>query len=128
MRSCPPGASTELTRCPTASSPTRGATSVARWRQWAVSPGREPTTRALLPASRLRATGVIALGAPLADRDVMDRNDELLLRAALAAVAPGTELRDSLERILRGRTGALIVLGFDRVVDSICTGGFVLDM
>ncbi len=58
----------------------------------------------------------------------MDRNDELLLRAALAAVAPGTELRDSLERILRGRTGALIVLGWDRVVDSICTGGFVLDV
>src|SRR6476469_2082165 len=58
----------------------------------------------------------------------MDRTDALLLRAALAAVAPGTELRDSLERILRGRTGALIVLGFDRVVDSICTGGFVLDM
>ena len=81
-----------------------------------------------LPASRLRATGVVALGAPLADRDVMDRNDELLLRAALAAVAPGTELRDSLERILRGRTGALIVLGYDRIVDSICTGGFVLDV
>ena len=58
----------------------------------------------------------------------MDRNDELLLRAALAAVAPGTELRDSLERILRGRTGALIVLGYDRIVDSICTGGFVLDV
>ena len=69
-----------------------------------------------------------ALGAPIANREVMDRNDELLLRAALAAVAPGTELRDSLERILRGRTGALIVLGYDRVVDSICTGGFVLDM
>jgi diadenylate cyclase len=78
--------------------------------------------------SRLRPTGVDALGAPIANREVMDRNDELLLRAALAAVAPGTELRDSLERILRGRTGALIVLGFDRVVDSICTGGFVLDM
>ena len=58
----------------------------------------------------------------------MDRNDELLLRAALAAVAPGTELRDSLERILRGRTGALIVLGFDRVVESLCTGGFALDV
>src|SRR6478752_1142953 len=58
----------------------------------------------------------------------MDRNDELLLRAALAAVAPGTELRDSLERILRGRTGALIVLGFDRVVESICTGGFALEV
>ena len=59
----------------------------------------------------------------------MDRNDdELLLRAALAAVAPGTELRDGLERILRGRTGALIVLGYDRVVDAICTGGFQLDV
>lgn len=58
----------------------------------------------------------------------MEKNDELLMRAALAAVAPGTELRDSLERILRGRTGALIVLGFDRVVESICTGGFNLDM
>ena len=33
----------------------------------------------------------------------------------LAAVAPGTELRDGLERILRGRTGALIVLDVDRL-------------
>ena len=58
----------------------------------------------------------------------MDKNDDELLRAALAAVAPGTELRDGLERILRGRTGALIVLGNDKVVDSICTGGFALDI
>ncbi|MEO6999111.1 MAG: DNA integrity scanning diadenylate cyclase DisA [Terracoccus sp.] len=57
----------------------------------------------------------------------MDQNDELL-RAALGAIAPGTDLRDSLERILRGRTGALIVLGYDKVVESICTGGFTLDM
>jgi diadenylate cyclase len=53
---------------------------------------------------------------------------EAKLRLALAAVAPGTALREGLERILRGRTGALVVLGFDRVVDSICTGGFVLDV
>ena len=33
-----------------------------------------------------------------------------LLRATIARVAPGTGLRDGLERILRGRTGALIVL------------------
>ena len=32
-------------------------------------------------------------------------------RAALAMVAPGTALRDGLERIVRGNTGALIVLG-----------------
>ncbi len=46
------------------------------------------------------------------------------LSRALARVAPGTELRDGLERIQRGRTGALIVLGHDRTVDSISTGGF----
>jgi diadenylate cyclase len=50
------------------------------------------------------------------------------LRAALARMAPGTPLRDSLERILRGRTGALIVLGHDRMVDALCTGGFPLDV
>jgi diadenylate cyclase len=50
------------------------------------------------------------------------------LRATLALMAPGTALRDGLERILRGRTGALIVLGHDRLVDSICTGGFPLDV
>ncbi|MEE6274316.1 DNA integrity scanning diadenylate cyclase DisA [Georgenia wangjunii] len=51
-----------------------------------------------------------------------------LLRPTLQAVAPGTELRDGLERILRGRTGALIVLGYDDVVESICSGGFALDV
>jgi diadenylate cyclase len=51
-----------------------------------------------------------------------------LLRETLAAVAPGTELRDGLERILRGRTGALISLGFDEVVEKMSSGGFVLDV
>jgi diadenylate cyclase len=46
--------------------------------------------------------------------------------AALAALAPGTQLRDGLERILRGNTGALIVLGDGPVVDEVCTGGFEL--
>jgi len=50
------------------------------------------------------------------------------LRQTLALVAPGTPLRDGLERILRGNTGALIVLGYDKVVESICTGGFPLDV
>lgn len=54
----------------------------------------------------------------------MVRSPEDSLKATLARVAPGTHLRDGLERILRGRTGALIVLGFDRTVDSICSGGF----
>jgi diadenylate cyclase len=50
------------------------------------------------------------------------------LRATLTAVAPGTLLRDGLERILRGNTGALIVLGYDKVVEGLCTGGFSLDV
>src|SRR5688572_31147057 len=58
-----------------------------------------------------------------------ERTDEQLrLRATLASIAPGTPLRDGLERILRGRTGALIVLGQDRTVESIATGGFDLDV
>jgi diadenylate cyclase len=57
----------------------------------------------------------------------VDSPDELM-RATLAAVAPGTDLRDGLERILRGRTGALIVLGYDKVVDEISTGGFDIDI
>jgi diadenylate cyclase len=47
-------------------------------------------------------------------------------RAALAAVAPGTSLREGLERILRGSTGALIVLGYDQAVEDLCSGGFEL--
>jgi len=51
-----------------------------------------------------------------------------LLRSTLAAVAPGTALRDGLERILRGSTGALIVLGYDKAVQALSTGGFELDV
>lgn len=52
----------------------------------------------------------------------------LELRSALATVAPGTNLREGLERILRGRTGALIVIGQDRTIEAISTGGFALDV
>jgi diadenylate cyclase len=55
-----------------------------------------------------------------------DRDDPL--RSTLALVAPGTDLRDGLERILRGNTGGLIVLGYDRVVDSLCSGGFPIEI
>ncbi|KAA0022023.1 DNA integrity scanning diadenylate cyclase DisA [Antrihabitans cavernicola] len=50
------------------------------------------------------------------------------LRDAIARLAPGTELREGLERILRGRTGGLIVLGYDDTVEAICDGGFELDV
>ena len=50
------------------------------------------------------------------------------LRHTLANVAPGTPLREGLERILRGNTGALIIVGHDHAIESMCTGGFVLDV
>lgn len=46
----------------------------------------------------------------------------------LKKLAPGTPIRDGLERIKRGRTGALIVLGFDDTVARLCDGGFELDV
>jgi diadenylate cyclase len=55
-------------------------------------------------------------------------DDTLRLRATLAQIAPGTAMRDGLERILRGRTGALIVIGYDQTVQELSTGGFVLDV
>src|ERR1700709_2135019 len=58
----------------------------------------------------------------------VERSEDELMRGPLAAVAPGTELRDGLERILRGNTGALIVIGWDKTVESLCTGGFPLDI
>lgn len=50
------------------------------------------------------------------------------LHDTIARLAPGTALRDGLERILRGRTGGLIVLGFDERVAGLCDGGFELDV
>jgi len=49
-------------------------------------------------------------------------------RAVLARVAPGTPLREGLERILRGRTGALIVLGYNHTVEELCDGGFSVEI
>ena len=57
-----------------------------------------------------------------------DVDPDALLRQVIAMVAPGTALRDGLERILRGRTGALIVLGHDKTVDAMSGGGFAMDV
>ncbi len=57
-----------------------------------------------------------------------ERRPTASLRDTIARLAPGTGLRDGLERILRGRTGALIVLGYDPLVESLCDGGFELDV
>ena len=45
---------------------------------------------------------------------------------ALRLVAPGTQLREGLDRILQARMGALIVVGDGPDVLSVCSGGFLL--
>ena len=49
------------------------------------------------------------------------------LHTALAAVAPGTPLRDGLDRVVRAKMGALVVVGDGPDVLAICSGGFLLD-
>lgn len=49
------------------------------------------------------------------------------LHAALARVAPGTGLRDGIDRIVRAKMGALVVLSDAPEVLAICSGGFDLD-
>jgi diadenylate cyclase len=49
------------------------------------------------------------------------------MMVALRLVAPGTQLREGLDRILQARMGALIVVGDGPEVLSVCSGGFLLD-
>ena len=57
-----------------------------------------------------------------------DEDQRRRLLNCLAMMAPGTPLREGFERILRARTGALVVLGRNKVISDLCTGGFSLDV
>ncbi|MDN5571980.1 MAG: DNA integrity scanning diadenylate cyclase DisA [Propionibacteriaceae bacterium] len=48
------------------------------------------------------------------------------LPRVLPALAPGTILRDGLDRIVHGHTGALVVLGSNPELEAISTGGFTI--
>jgi diadenylate cyclase len=56
---------------------------------------------------------------------VMSRDDRLL--SILQKVAPGTDLREGIDRIMRAGKGAIIVLGATSSVESIVSGGFKMD-
>jgi len=62
------------------------------------------------------------------DHVALDEEPRSRLLDYLGLMAPGTPLREGFERILRGRTGALVVLGHTREVQQISTGGFSLDV
>lgn len=54
--------------------------------------------------------------------------DAASLRRHQALLAPGTPFREGLDRIVSGRTGALVVLGHNPVVEAASTGGFRIDV
>jgi diadenylate cyclase len=56
----------------------------------------------------------------------MSRHSDAL-HGALAQVAPGTPLRDGLDRVVKAKKGALVVVGDSPAVLAICSGGFLLD-
>ena len=45
----------------------------------------------------------------------------------LKLIAPGTDIREGLENILKAKTGALIVIGDSKQVMDIVDGGFRID-
>ncbi len=49
------------------------------------------------------------------------------MRSALARVSPGTPLRDGIDRVVRSKAGALLILSDDPEVLAICSGGFLVD-
>jgi len=50
------------------------------------------------------------------------------LRSALAMVAPGTLMRQGIDRIIRAGRGALMVIGWNPEVAAIVSGGFVIEI
>ncbi len=58
----------------------------------------------------------------------MEPTREQGLREVLVMLAPGTPLREGIERIIRGGRGALIVIGWGPKIEPLVSGGFVIDI
>lgn len=56
----------------------------------------------------------------------LSRNERLV--EALALVAPGTPLREGIDNIIRAKSGSLIILGDQREISFLFSGGIRLDM
>lgn len=59
---------------------------------------------------------------------VTDEVRDQELNQVLARLAPGTVIRDGIERVIGAGRGALMVLGYDDGVDEIMSGGFSIDI
>lgn len=58
-------------------------------------------------------------------REVWNRSAELM--QILKMIAPGTELREGLDNVLKAKTGGLIVIGDSEIVLKLVDGGFKID-
>jgi len=56
-----------------------------------------------------------------------ERRDREIMQA-LKLIAPGTELREGISRIVSGHFGGLIVVGDSEDIRALCNGGFRLDI
>lgn len=56
------------------------------------------------------------------------RVEEAQLLEAIRMVAPGTNLREGLENVLKARTGALIVIGYNDAMKDMIDGGFAINV
>src|SRR5687768_7808644 len=67
------------------------------------------------------------VGVPRTRAELDQRRDPILL-AAIAQVAPGTELRAGIDDVIRSKEGALIVLGDPDELAFLYSGGMKLDL
>jgi diadenylate cyclase len=74
-----------------------------------------------------KATGQTDLGFTRAPAEDDPRRDPRLLRA-LEQIAPGTDLRQAIEDVIRSREGALIVIGDAEGLSFLYSGGMKLDL
>jgi diadenylate cyclase len=82
----------------------------------------DPSSR----TSRDRRESQSALGFTRTPSEDDPRRDPQLLEA-LARIAPGTELRQAIDDIIRSREGALIVIGDPEALSFLYSGGIRLD-
>ncbi|MFP4148447.1 MAG: DNA integrity scanning diadenylate cyclase DisA [Nitriliruptoraceae bacterium] len=59
---------------------------------------------------------------------VVEPTRDPALREVLALLAPGTYLREGIERIIRAGRGALLVIGWSPKIEALTSGGFVIDI
>ncbi len=57
----------------------------------------------------------------------MPETRDAVLRESLSMLAPGTMLRDGIDRIIGAGRGALIVLAYDEAVQETISGGFLIN-